>query len=105
MGCIFRFLLRLFAEGISEKHCDLAALRTCLLRLYIRSRFPEEVAFRLSEIEYNLFYQVQPLEYVRFVSCDLVSAELSADMKVKNPSLVQNLLQRFAEVCLHKLRK
>ncbi|KAK0077620.1 hypothetical protein PV325_003661 [Microctonus aethiopoides] len=33
--------------------------------------FPEEVALRLAETEYQLFYQVQPCDYLRHVTHDL----------------------------------
>lgn len=33
--------------------------------------FPEEVALRLADAEYHLFYQVQPIDYLRHVTLDL----------------------------------
>lgn len=35
--------------------------------------FPEEVALRLTEVEYQLFYQVPPNEFLRHVSQDFVA--------------------------------
>ncbi|KAJ9590132.1 hypothetical protein L9F63_016744, partial [Diploptera punctata] len=33
--------------------------------------FPEEVALRLADTEYHLFYQVPPIDYLRQVTLDL----------------------------------
>lgn len=33
--------------------------------------FPEEVALRLSETEYELFYSVQPIDYVRHITVNV----------------------------------
>jgi len=38
--------------------------------LYRLLHFPEEVALRLAETEYQLFYQVPPIDYLRQVSLD-----------------------------------
>ncbi|CAB3224472.1 unnamed protein product [Arctia plantaginis] len=43
---------------------ELASLRTFL-------HFPEEVALRLTDTEYQLFYQVAPIDYLRQVTFDL----------------------------------
>lgn len=33
--------------------------------------FPEEVALQLSEVEYNLFYSVSPIDYIRHLTTNL----------------------------------
>lgn len=38
-------------------------------------RFPEEVAMRLTEVEYELFKQVHPSEYLRYVSLNINNAK------------------------------
>lgn len=43
--------------------------------------FPEEVALRLTESEYQLFYQVQPCEYLRHVAQDLTSSQSKLSTK------------------------
>ncbi|KAI6230307.1 hypothetical protein M3Y99_01077200 [Aphelenchoides fujianensis] len=60
---------------------------------YILVRFPEEVAFQLSSTEYQLFYNVAPIDYIRYVGCDLASIPI-----VDNPSPVKNLIKRLSEV-------
>ena len=57
--------------------------------------FPEEVARRLTEVEYMLFQKVSPLYYVRQVTMDL-SKNINSG-KERKPS-VQDLMQRFNEV-------
>ncbi|CAI5455287.1 unnamed protein product [Caenorhabditis angaria] len=64
-----------------------------LERLQYILHFPEEVAFQLSATEYQLFYSIQPMDYVRYVSCDLTSVPVS-----ENPSPVRNLVKRLSEV-------
>ncbi|CAO4384140.1 unnamed protein product [Caenorhabditis nigoni] len=64
-----------------------------LERLQYILHFPEEVAFQLSSTEYQLFYSIQPMDYVRYVSCDLTSVPVS-----ENPSPVRNLVKRLSEV-------
>lgn len=64
-----------------------------LERLQCIFHFPEEVAYQLSATEFKLFYAIPPLDYVRYVSCDITS-----DMKYENPSEVHTLVRRFAEV-------
>ncbi|KRZ11348.1 1-phosphatidylinositol 4,5-bisphosphate phosphodiesterase epsilon-1 [Trichinella zimbabwensis] len=55
--------------------------------------FPEEVAFQLSSVEYDLIYSILPMDYVTYVICDLNQVRLSM-----NPSQVRLLIKRFAEV-------
>ncbi|XP_041968838.1 1-phosphatidylinositol 4,5-bisphosphate phosphodiesterase epsilon-1-like [Aricia agestis] len=54
-------------DGISAEDSsneELASLKTLL-------HFPEEVALRLTDTEYKIFYQVPPIEYLRQVTLDL----------------------------------
>ncbi|VDK45135.1 unnamed protein product [Anisakis simplex] len=48
---------------------------------------------QLSATEYQLFYSIQPMDYVRYVSCDLTSVPV-----IDNPSPVRNLVKRLSEV-------
>nr|KAF7427170.1 hypothetical protein H0235_006864 [Vespula pensylvanica] len=48
--------------------------------------FPEEVALRLTEIEYQLFYQVPPNEYLKHVSQDPIALQKSAARPPPSPS-------------------
>uniref|UniRef100_A0AC35TZW9 Phosphoinositide phospholipase C n=1 Tax=Rhabditophanes sp. KR3021 TaxID=114890 RepID=A0AC35TZW9_9BILA len=64
-----------------------------LERLQYILHFPEEVAFQLSATEYQLFYTIQPIDYVRYVSCDLTNIPV-----IDNPSPVRNLVKRLSEV-------
>lgn len=50
---------------------------------------------QLSSTEYQLFYGISALEFVRFVGCDLSSSATHAQ---DNPSLVKNLVKRLSEV-------
>ncbi|XP_026744105.1 1-phosphatidylinositol 4,5-bisphosphate phosphodiesterase epsilon-1-like [Trichoplusia ni] len=61
------------AQGFDDEGCsapeetndeELASLKNIL-------RFPEEVALRLTDTEYQLFYQVPPIDYLRQVTLDL----------------------------------
>uniref|UniRef100_T1IQR7 Phosphoinositide phospholipase C n=1 Tax=Strigamia maritima TaxID=126957 RepID=T1IQR7_STRMM len=52
--------------------------------------FPEDIALRLTETEYNLFYQVRPVAYVRHVTHDLSG--------VTGRNLLHVLVKRFNEV-------
>jgi hypothetical protein len=40
--------------------------------------FPEEVALRLAEVDHELFYSVQPVDFVRHITCSLSSPSPSA---------------------------
>uniref|UniRef100_A0A7E4VIV1 Phosphoinositide phospholipase C n=1 Tax=Panagrellus redivivus TaxID=6233 RepID=A0A7E4VIV1_PANRE len=64
-----------------------------LERLQYILHFTEEVAFQLSLTEYQLFYGIQPLDFVRYVGCDLANIPI-----VDNPSTVKNLVKRLSEV-------
>ena len=62
--------------------------------------FPEEVAMRLTQTEYELFNQVPPMMYVRHVTTDLTKTpETKAQpQKDKRKPNIQDLIQRFSEV-------
>ncbi|GJQ69274.1 hypothetical protein Trydic_g6413 [Trypoxylus dichotomus] len=89
-----------------EKRNPLTAqIRTCaeLEELQELLHFPEEVALRLADTEYQLFYQVPPIDYLRQVTLDLGGATgASADNLPSNSSTarssVATLIKRFNEV-------
>ncbi|PAV87943.1 hypothetical protein WR25_03718 isoform B [Diploscapter pachys] len=82
------------AAGFILNEEPITLFRLELERLqYIISYFPEEVAYQLSSTEYQLFYSIQPMDYVRYVSCDLTSVPIA-----ENPSPVRNLVKRLSEV-------
>ncbi|KAH7728442.1 Protein PLC-1 d [Aphelenchoides avenae] len=64
-----------------------------LERLQYILHFPEEVAFQLSTTEYQLFYNINAIDYIRYVGCDLASIPMA-----DNPSPVKNLVKRLSEV-------
>jgi hypothetical protein len=62
--------------------------------------FPEEAAYRLTEIEYELFKSVKPIEYLRHVSLDagnLSSLKNQTNDNTKHKT-VQDLIIRYKEV-------
>uniref|UniRef100_A0A915IXH2 Ras-GEF domain-containing protein n=1 Tax=Romanomermis culicivorax TaxID=13658 RepID=A0A915IXH2_ROMCU len=63
-------------------------------RLQYILHFPEEVAFQLSHVEHDLFYSIPPIDFVRYVACDLSSL----NRELINPSNVRIFIKRFAEV-------
>lgn len=74
--------------------------------------FPEEVALRLADAEYQLFYQVPPIDYLRQVTLDLGSVGgSSAHTEAPLPqtsnarSTVANLIKRFNEVIVEIVLK
>ncbi|EJW79107.1 hypothetical protein WUBG_09984 [Wuchereria bancrofti] len=71
----------------------IALFRPELEKLQRILHFPEELAFQLSATEYELFYRMQPIDYVHYVSCDLTSVPVA-----NNPSPVQNLVKRLSEI-------
>ncbi|VDO78251.1 unnamed protein product, partial [Heligmosomoides polygyrus] len=90
------------AAGFILNEEPITLFRLELERLQYILHFPEEVAFQdeymialfqLSSTEYELFYSIQPMDYVRYVSCDLTSVPIS-----ENPSPVRNLVKRLSEV-------
>lgn len=81
------------AAGFVLNEEPITLFRLELERLQCILHFPEEVAFQLSATEYQLFYSNQPMDYVRYVSCDLTSVPIS-----ENPSPVRNLVKRLSEV-------
>lgn len=52
--------------------------------------FPEEVAFRLTEVEYELFKQVHPSEYLRYASLDINNVKSAMLAESSNKSLLEN---------------
>ncbi|KFD72382.1 hypothetical protein M514_01694 [Trichuris suis] len=78
-------------NGFLEESATLYSLE--LERLQSVFYFPEEVAFQLSAIEYDLVYSISPMDYVTYVICDLNQVRLNL-----NPSQVRMLIKRFAEV-------
>ncbi|ENN78053.1 hypothetical protein YQE_05489, partial [Dendroctonus ponderosae] len=66
--------------------------------------FPEEVALRLADSEYQLFYQVPPIDYLRQVTADLggttgtSEANCSAQSSSTSKSSIGTLIKRFDEV-------
>ncbi|XP_071051553.1 1-phosphatidylinositol 4,5-bisphosphate phosphodiesterase epsilon-1-like isoform X1 [Onthophagus taurus] len=65
--------------------------------------FPEEVALRLADTEYQLFYQVPPIDYLRQVTLDLgggtgTSSETLSGNSSTARSSVATLIKRFNEV-------
>lgn len=65
--------------------------------------FPEEVALRLADYEYQLFYQVQPIDYLRQVTFELGgdTGQSSSESTASNSSTrssVSSLINRFNEV-------
>lgn len=64
-------------------------------RLQNLLHFPEEVALRLTEVEYNLFYQVRPVHYIRHVTVDLRHRPPSSSVQ---ECTVQTLTKRYNEV-------
>uniref|UniRef100_A0A915PXN4 Phosphoinositide phospholipase C n=1 Tax=Setaria digitata TaxID=48799 RepID=A0A915PXN4_9BILA len=71
----------------------IALFRPELEKLQHILHFPEELAFQLSATEYQLFYGMQPMDYVRYVSCDLTSVPVA-----DNPSPIRNLVKRLSEI-------
>ncbi|CAG4981424.1 unnamed protein product [Colias eurytheme] len=92
------------ATGVEDSYEELASLKTLL-------HFPEEVALRLTDTEYKLFYQVPPIDYLRQVTLDLggegVLGTVSERHMIRRPpathtpqakSSVRSLIRRFNEV-------
>ncbi|CAM1326028.1 PLCE1 (predicted) [Pycnogonum litorale] len=61
--------------------------------------FPEEVALALTKTEYDLFYQVQPWQYIRHIIVDLsLHGSCYNEHRRHHPTTTQSLIQRFNEV-------
>lgn len=123
--CVWRWL-RCHAPGVPE------LVKRSLLTLQVAHseelealqkllHFPEEVALRLADTEYHLFYQVPPIDYLRQVTLDLgggigdvptpvsgpgpsehspqpaTESATSASASAARPS-VRSLIKRFNEV-------
>ncbi|VDN04557.1 unnamed protein product [Thelazia callipaeda] len=83
----------LAAQGFVVEHQPIALFRSELEKLEHILLFPEEVAFQLSATEYKLFYEIQPMDYIRYVSSNLTSRSVA-----ENPSPVRNLVKRLSEI-------
>ncbi|KAL3193090.1 hypothetical protein MRX96_058588 [Rhipicephalus microplus] len=68
-----------------------------LERLQGLLHFPEEVAVRLTDVEYELFYSVNPVHYIRQVTVDL-SGKAATFSPGDKDRTVQTLIKRFNEV-------
>ncbi|KAL1439330.1 hypothetical protein MTO96_010351 [Rhipicephalus appendiculatus] len=68
-----------------------------LERLQGLLHFPEEVAVRLTDVEYELFYSVSPVHYIRQVTVDL-SGKAATFSPGDKDRTVQTLIKRFNEV-------
>ncbi|CAK1554499.1 unnamed protein product [Leptosia nina] len=92
------------SPGVDDSYEELASLKTLL-------HFPEEVALRLTDTEYKLFYQVPPIDYLRQVTLDLggegLLGSVTERQMIRRPpathlpqtkSSVRALIRRFNEV-------
>ncbi|KAG1665245.1 1-phosphatidylinositol 4,5-bisphosphate phosphodiesterase epsilon-1 [Nymphon striatum] len=78
-------------EEALNTHAELENLQKIL-------HFPEEVALALTNTEYDLFYQVQPWQYIRHITVDLsLHGSCYSDNDLENFT-TQSLIQRFNEV-------
>ncbi|CAN8024093.1 unnamed protein product [Ixodes persulcatus] len=68
-----------------------------LEKLQTLLHFPEEMALRLTNVEYELFYSVDPVHYIRQVTVDL-SGKAGAAIPKGHENTVQTLIARFNEV-------
>lgn len=59
--------------------------------------FPEEVALRLTEGEYDLYYRVPPIAYIRHVTSDLRHPH-HQECYSGQASTIAHLTKRFKEV-------
>ncbi|XP_045460596.1 1-phosphatidylinositol 4,5-bisphosphate phosphodiesterase epsilon-1-like isoform X2 [Harmonia axyridis] len=101
----FLHVHRLLQKHELEKRIPLAAQsihRAELEELQDLLHFPEEVALRLADTEYQLYYQVPPIDYLRHVTLELGGdTGTSTDNLPGNSSTrssVVNLINRFNEV-------
>lgn len=62
--------------------------------------FPEEVALRLTDVEYDLYYRVPPIAYIRHVTSDLrPRASIQEQDHLFSAAIaVAHLTKRFKEV-------
>lgn len=81
-----------FRDGLCINE-PITLFRLELERLQYILHFPEEVAFQLTSTEYQLFYNIAPIDYIRYVGCDLAMITVA-----DNPSPVKNLVKRLSEV-------
>ncbi|KAL3280173.1 hypothetical protein HHI36_017673 [Cryptolaemus montrouzieri] len=102
---MFFAVIKQWCEGKLEKRVPLAAQKNHkaeLEELQELLYFPEEVALRLADTEYQLYYQVPPIDYLRQVTLELGGdTGSSADTLPGNSSSrssVASLINRFNEV-------
>ncbi|MFH4977418.1 hypothetical protein AB6A40_004127, partial [Gnathostoma spinigerum] len=79
--------------GVVNNDEPISQFRQELENLEYIFNFTEEMAFQLSSTEYELFHAVQPVDFVRYTSCNLTSTFVG-----DNPSPVRNLVKRLMEV-------
>ncbi|XP_042223651.1 1-phosphatidylinositol 4,5-bisphosphate phosphodiesterase epsilon-1-like isoform X2 [Homarus americanus] len=60
--------------------------------------FPEEVALKLTKVEYELYYRVPPIAYVRHVTSDLRPYPRGQHFSASTTVAVAHLTKRFKEV-------
>ena len=60
--------------------------------------FPEEVALKLTEVEYDLYYRVPPIAYIRHVTSDLRPPRHHTQPPGYTQTTVSHLTKRFKEV-------
>lgn len=60
--------------------------------------FPEEVALKLSEVEYELFNNTMPVDYLRHCTTDLTSRSGQNYYESRSENGVPSLIRRFNEV-------
>uniref|UniRef100_A0A915DR90 Ras-GEF domain-containing protein n=1 Tax=Ditylenchus dipsaci TaxID=166011 RepID=A0A915DR90_9BILA len=82
-----------FRSSLNCSGEPITLFRLELERLQYILHFPEEVAFQLSATEYQLFYSISPIDFIRYVGSDLASIP-----STENPSPVRNLVKRLSEV-------
>lgn len=100
--CIVWRWLRCHARGVPE------LVKRSLLTLQVAHseelealqkllHFPEEVALRLADTEYHLFYQVPPIDYLRQVTLDLGGGTGDVHTSVPGPGTTDHPHQPAAE--------
>nr|XP_045618556.1 uncharacterized protein LOC123770570 isoform X4 [Procambarus clarkii] len=60
--------------------------------------FPEEVALKLTEVEYELYYRVPPIAYIRHITSDLRPRSRVHQFSSSTTAAVAHLTKRFKEV-------
>ena len=100
---------RLAGAGGSSFSLPRIHYRSELELLQTMLHFPEEVALRLADVDHEIFYSVQPVDFLRHITCSLSSAptptafsnvinQLQPETKTNTRATVQDLIRRFNEV-------